>query len=79
MDSMGGDVRVESGEKIDREPRMDIMADLSNEKFSLHLSQCSVELHWLIIVPLKALAVVFIVSPSLIQRDALCGYSCLSC
>ena len=31
MDSVGGD--VESGEKVDREPRMHIMADLSNEKF----------------------------------------------
>ena len=39
MDSMGGD--VESREKIDREPRMHIMADLSKEKFSLHLSQCN--------------------------------------
>ena len=45
MDSMGGD--VESGEKIDREPRMHIMADLSSEKFSLHLSQWSVELYGL--------------------------------
>ena len=36
MDSVGGD--VESGEKVDREPRMHIMADLSNEKFSLHLN-----------------------------------------
>ena len=35
---------VESGEKVDREPRMHIMADLSNEKFSLHLSQYNVEL-----------------------------------
>ena len=42
MDSMGGDV-----EKIDREPRMHIMAHLSNEKFSLHLSQWSVELYGL--------------------------------
>ena len=41
MDSVGGD--VESGEKIDREPRMHIMADLSSEKFSLHLSQCNVQ------------------------------------
>ena len=40
MDSVGGD--VEFGE-IDREPRMHIIADLSNEKFSLHLSQYSVE------------------------------------
>ena len=45
MDSMGGD--VESREKIDREPRMHIMADLSKEKFSLHLSQCNVELYGL--------------------------------
>ena len=37
MDSMGED--VDSGEKIDREPRMHIMADLRSEKFSLHLSQ----------------------------------------
>ena len=43
MDSVGGD--VESGEKIDREPRMHIMADLSSEKFSLHLSQCNVQLY----------------------------------
>ena len=41
IDSVGGD--VECGEKIDREPRMHIMADLSNEKFSLHLSQCNVD------------------------------------
>ena len=39
---MGGD--VESGEKVNCKPRMHIMADLSNEKFSLHLSQCSIEL-----------------------------------
>ena len=43
MDSMGED--VDSGEKIDREPRMHIMADLRSEKFSLHLSQCKVELY----------------------------------
>ena len=43
MDSMGDD--VDSGEKIDREPRMHIMADLRREKFSLHLSQCRVELY----------------------------------
>ena len=42
MDSMGGDV-----EKTDREPRMHIMADLSNEKFNLHLSQCSAEMNGL--------------------------------
>ena len=42
---MGGD--VESREKVDREPRMHIMADLSKEKFSLHLSQCNVELYGL--------------------------------
>ena len=36
--SMGED--VDSGEKIDREPRMHIKADLRSEKFSLHLSQC---------------------------------------
>ena len=45
MDPVGGD--VESGEKVDREPRMHIMADLSNEKFSLHLSQYNVELYGL--------------------------------
>ena len=45
MDSVDGD--VESGEKVDCEPRMHIMADLSNEKFSLHLSQCNVELYGL--------------------------------
>ena len=45
MDSVGGE--VESAEKIDRDPRMHIMADLSNEKFSLHLSQCNVELYCL--------------------------------
>ena len=45
MDSMGED--VESWEKIDREPRMHIMADLSNKKFSLHLSQCNVKLYGL--------------------------------
>ena len=43
MDSMGED--VDSGEKIDREPRMHIMADLGSEKFSLHLSLCKVELY----------------------------------
>ena len=36
MDSRGGD--EESGKKIDREPQMHIKADLSNKKFSLHLS-----------------------------------------
>ena len=40
MDSVGGD--VESGKKVAREPRMHIMADLSNGKFSLHLSQYSI-------------------------------------
>ena len=40
MDSIGG----EETEKTDREPRIHIMADL-REKFSLHLSQCSVELY----------------------------------
>ena len=40
---MGDD--VDSGEKIDREPRMHIMADLRREKFSLHISQCRVELY----------------------------------
>ena len=35
---------VANGEKVDREPRMHIMADLIKEKFNLHLSQCSVEL-----------------------------------
>ena len=43
MDSVGGD--NESGQRRDREPRMHIIADLSSEKFSLHLSQYSVELH----------------------------------
>ena len=38
-------VDVVSGVKIDREPRIRIIADLINEKFSLHLSQCSVELY----------------------------------
>ena len=42
MDSIGGD--VEFGKKIDCEPRMHIIADLSNVKFSLHLSQYNVEL-----------------------------------
>ena len=42
MDSVGGD--LESGEKIDHEPQMHIIADLSNKKFSLHFSQYSVEL-----------------------------------
>ena len=41
MDSMGEDV---SGVKVERELRRHIMADLKREKFSLHLSQCSVEL-----------------------------------
>ena len=36
MDSRGGD--EESGKKIDHEPQMHIKADLSNKKFSLHLS-----------------------------------------
>ena len=44
MDSMGGDVDTVM---TDREPRMHIMADLNNEKFSLHRSQCSVELYCL--------------------------------
>ena len=34
-------------EKMDREPRRHMMADLSKEKFSLHLSQCSVLLYGL--------------------------------
>ena len=42
MNLVGGD--VESGEKIDHKPQIHIIADLSNEKFSLHLSQYSVEL-----------------------------------
>ena len=42
MDSVVGG--VESGEMVDLEPRMHMMADLIKEKFSLHLSQCSVEL-----------------------------------
>ena len=42
MDSVEGG--VESGEKVDREPRMHIMGDLIKEKFNLHLRQCSVEL-----------------------------------
>ena len=45
MDSMGWDVG--SGKKTDCEPLMHMMADLSNEKFSPHLSQCSVELYGL--------------------------------
>ena len=40
MDSVGGIV-----EKVDLEPRMHMIADLSSEKFNLHLSQCSVELY----------------------------------
>ena len=36
---------IESEENVDREPRIHVIADLSNEKFSLHLSQCSVELY----------------------------------
>ena len=32
-------------EKVDLEPRMHMIADLSSEKFDLHLSQCSVELY----------------------------------
>ena len=40
MDSVGGVV-----EKVDLEPRMHMIADLSSEKFNLHLSQCSVELY----------------------------------
>ena len=28
--------------KIGREPRMHMMADRSNEKFNLHLNQCSI-------------------------------------
>ena len=43
MDSMGED--VDSGKKIDREPRMHLMADFKSEKFILHLSQCRVELY----------------------------------
>ena len=43
--SVSGD--VECGEKIDHEPQMHIMADLSNKKFSLLLSQCNVELYGL--------------------------------
>ena len=43
MDSVGGVV-----EKVDLEPRMHMIADLSSEKFNLHLSQCSVELYELI-------------------------------
>ena len=47
MDS-GWGCRADTGQKIDREPRMHIMADLSSEKFSLHLSQCrNVELYGL--------------------------------
>ncbi len=33
--------------KVDREPRMHITADLSSEKFSLHLTQWRVELYGL--------------------------------
>ena len=39
MDSMGED--VDSGEKIDREPRMHIMADLRSKKFSLQDNACA--------------------------------------
>ena len=49
MDSTGWD--IESWKKTDCEPRMHMIADLtimiadlSSEKFNLHLSQCSVEL-----------------------------------
>ena len=42
MDSMAVIEQFEG--KIDREPRMHMMADRSNEKFNRHLSQCSVEL-----------------------------------
>ena len=45
MDSMGASEQF--GEKIDREPRMHMMADCSSEKFSQHLSQCNVELYGL--------------------------------
>ena len=45
MDSMGLDVELE--ERTDREPRTHMIADLSSEKFSLHLSQYSVELYGL--------------------------------
>lgn len=41
---MGEDV---SGVKVEREPRRHIIADLKREKFSLHLSQCNVELYGL--------------------------------
>lgn len=45
MDSMSWD--VESGGKTDREPHANVDDGRSqlNEKFNLHLSQCSVELH----------------------------------
>ena len=42
MDTVVGGVG--SGKKMVGERRMHIMADLIKEKFSLYLSQCSVEL-----------------------------------
>ena len=45
MDSMGWD--VESEERTDREPPTHMIANLSTEKFNLHLSQYSVELYGL--------------------------------
>jgi hypothetical protein len=45
MDSMGED--VDSMEKVDREPRMHMVADHKSEMFSLLLSQCRVELYGL--------------------------------
>ena len=36
-----------TGVKVEREPRRHIMADLKREKFTLHPSQCNVELYGL--------------------------------
>ncbi len=38
---------IDLAAKVDREPRMHITADLSSEKFSLHLTQWRVELYGL--------------------------------
>ena len=42
--SMDSTAVIELEGKMDREPRMHMMANHSNEKFNRHLSQCSVEL-----------------------------------
>ncbi len=45
---MDGQVNtIDLAAKVDREPRMHISADLSSEKFSLHLTQWRVELYGL--------------------------------